>query len=143
MYFRQGGFVAQTDTVSLADIPRVYEALKATGQDGSFAAFMPPKLKSDEDCLNIQFSVENGSVGLDWVLISPVNIRDKNKFIELLDAKRIPYREHEMNNVSYVRIEDGRSAKVCQSVLEEMYGVSGRIGIELIIEGFEWSASSA
>ena len=141
MYFRQGGFVAQTDTVSLEDIPSVYEALKTTGQDGSFAVFMPPKLESDEDCLNIQFSIENGSIGLDWVLISPVNIRDKSKFVELLDTKRIPYRELEMNNVSYLRIEDGRSAEMCQSILEEMYGVSGRIGIELIVEGFEWPAS--
>ncbi|MDJ0758423.1 MAG: hypothetical protein QNJ19_03450 [Woeseiaceae bacterium] len=140
MYFRQGGFVAQTDTVSLDDIPRVYEALKTTGQDGSFAVFMPPKLEPDEDALNIQFSIENGSIGLDWVLISPVNIRDKGKFVELLNTKRIPYRELEMNNVSYLRIEDGRSAKMCQSMLEEMYGVSGRIGIELIVEGFDWPA---
>ncbi len=101
---------------------------------------MPPKLEPDEDALNIQFSIENGSIGLDWVLISPVNIRDKGKFVELLNTKRIPYRELEMNNVSYLRIEDGRSAKMCQSMLEEMYGVSGRIGIELIVEGFDWPA---
>ena len=143
VYFRQGGFVAQTDTISVVDIESVYDALKSTGKDGSFAVFMPPKLEEDEDCLNIQFSIENGAIGLDWVLISPVNIRDKGKYVELLDDKRIPYRELETNDVSYIRIEDGRSPKICQSVLGEMYGVSGRIGIELIVEGFQWPASNA
>jgi hypothetical protein len=74
IYFKQGGIVAQIDTVSLAEIPRVYEALQSTGEDGSWAGLIPPKSDSDDEHLNVQFSIENGAIGFDWFLVSSINI---------------------------------------------------------------------
>jgi hypothetical protein len=75
IYFKQGGIVAQIDTVSLAEIPRVYEALQSTGEDGSWAGLIPPKSDSDDDeYLNVQFSIESGAIGFDWLLVSSINV---------------------------------------------------------------------
>ena len=136
---RNGPIVAQQDQVTIDQIPDIYQALKSTGSDGSFAVLIPSPLPGDEEAVNIQFSIENGSIGLDWVLLSPVNIRDKEQFVALLKSHRASHREIESNGCVYIRTEDRQAPLICQKVLEEMYGVTGKIGVDLIVESFTWS----
>src|SRR6478672_3753689 len=68
---------ATTTRVRIRDIARVFERLVAANTDGafamlSFAARGPANAKTDG--LNVQFSIENGRPGLDWVLNDPSNI---------------------------------------------------------------------
>ena len=75
--------------VKVADVPAIFEKLRAAGKDGSFAAlaFTPP---GEPEAVNIQFSIEDGRIGLDWVLIGPLNIRDKKRFAQF--AEKLGYR---------------------------------------------------
>ena len=130
---------APDTTITLDQISEVYESLKNTGKDGSFAVLIPPS--DSNDSLNIQFSIEHGEIGLDWVLMSPVNIRDKGKFVALLDRERVRYSDRSMNGVDFLRTTDSRAPKVCRQVLEELYSVPSNTGVTLIVEGFKWGAS--
>lgn len=128
--------------IRVADIPAVFAQLKKTGSDGSFAVFMPAPEPDSDDALNIQFSIENGTIGLDWVLLSPVNVRDQDKFKKAADELRFRYRETEKNGVRYLRTEDGRADELCVKLLSEVYGLSDHDSVDLIAEDFEWPAQA-
>jgi len=71
-----GGFV------SIDDIPVLFAALATTGGNGSFWAVQVPhtaRTDGDEACL--QYSIEDGTVGMDWVLLDHRNVEDKQAFI--------------------------------------------------------------
>src|SRR5262249_17295046 len=79
---RKKAVIADTPVCTVSQIPAVFERLKNEGGDGSFAVFMfqPPNKPGSDDAINIQFSIEGGRIGLDWYLIGPSNIQDKEKF---------------------------------------------------------------
>lgn len=56
--------VAEQHVVRLSDIPEVFERLGAQGTDGSFAVFMfRDRGRPGGEQVNLQFSIENGTVG--------------------------------------------------------------------------------
>ena len=81
------------NSVTLDEIPSIFDALKSQAIDASFAVFLPEQTAADGDVLNLQVSFENGRPGLDWVLLSNVNVRDKTRFTALLDAENVIHRE--------------------------------------------------
>lgn len=150
---RPGSFISQTarrpgnfrephlpnsSTVVLSEIARLYSALESSGSDGSFAVLIPPALEGETDALNIQFSIERGAIGLDWYLLSPVNVRDKKQFVALLQAEDAPLREAGTEDCRYIRTQDPRAPLLCRRVLEEMYGVTDDVKLDLVAEGFDW-----
>ena len=128
-----------SSSVKVRDIPRIYTSLKHSGSDGSFAAIMPTKrTKKSEDVVNLQFSIEDGSIGFDWVLISEVNIEDRGRFEALAKSRRFDVRESMMNGVQYLRTTDRNAANLCQMVLSDLYSLSADAELDLIVEGFSW-----
>jgi hypothetical protein len=124
--------------VKIADVPGIFEKLRATEKDGSFAvlAFTPP---GESEAVNIQFSIEGGRTGLDWVLIGPLNIRDKEKFARFADKLGYRVSEREMNNVKYLRVEEGGSLpQLCQASISSLYSVPPEAELDLIPQGFTW-----
>jgi len=75
--------VAPTYSVRADQIPSVVARLYGLpeGKNGTWVVFMfsPPSAPPDQDAINLQYSVEQGSVGLDWVPISSGNIADREK----------------------------------------------------------------
>jgi hypothetical protein len=134
--------VAEQHVVRLADIPQVYDKLKSQGSDRSFAVFMfSDRGKLGEDGqVNLQFSIENGSVGLDWVLIGPVNIRDEDRIYSFLKARGSAPTRLEESGVSYLRTEQGDLVHLCQHILKGLYGVKADEDIDLVPEGFAWGS---
>jgi hypothetical protein len=133
--------IAAETKVKMADIPPIFEKLRAVEKDGSFAVFIytPPGKEPSNEAINIQFSIEGGRIGFDWVLIGPLNIRDKDKFVQL--AGKLGYKivEREMNNVKYLRVEEGGSLpRLCEASLRELYSISAETELDLIPEGFTW-----
>lgn len=134
--------VAEQHVVRLADIPQIFDKLKSRGSDGSFAVFMfsdHGKL-GEEGQVNLQFSIENGSVGLDWVLIGPINIRDEERIFSFLKARGSTPSRLEENGVSYLRTERGDLVQLCQHILKGLYGVKADEDIDLVPEGFSWES---
>ncbi len=123
------------DQVGLNQIDSVYESLRRTGSDGSFAVFMPASSVGAPD---IQFSIQEGRVGLDWVLINKANVSGKEAFERLLDAAGASYRELEGNGVRYIRTEDDRAPQLCRRVVKEIFDVDAGASLTLIVESFEW-----
>ncbi|GJM08346.1 MAG: hypothetical protein DHS20C11_06220 [Lysobacteraceae bacterium] len=111
--------------------------MATAGTEGSFAVFIPAS-RGSGDPLNIQFSVENEVIGLDWCLISSVNVADEEKFTAFAKSQGSTPELKEMNGVKYLRVEGHSALNLCTNVLTEIYGVNENERMEFIIDGFEW-----
>jgi hypothetical protein len=92
-------------------LPAVVEQLRKTGGDGAWAVFMfrttVPSTETTDDYLNLQYSIERRTVGLDWVLLGPRNYADKEALTNFIRRRRHKVEIREMNDVAYLRVEDG------------------------------------
>ena len=130
--------VHPTLAATVADIPAIVAKL-ATCKDGSFAVFMfDSPLSAGGDAVNLQYSVEHGAVGLDWVLLGKTNIADKEKVSAFAAQRGHSMTEHEMNNVRYLRVEGSNLESLGTSIVVELYGIPRNAQLGLITDGFEW-----
>ena len=132
--------IAPTYRVSVRDIPQVITQLSASRSPPAFAAFIlvPPDRPDQGEAVNLQFSIENGRVGFDWVLLAPPNIRDQERFIAFARASGFAPSKREENNVQYLRVEDGDLATLCSEIVTKMYGWPENEPFDMITEGFVW-----
>jgi hypothetical protein len=127
-----------TTIVTVADIPTILARL-STAKDGSFAAFMlGPPFSQQTDAINPQYSVEHGTVGLDWVLLSPANVADRDKVSAFAAELGHPMSERVMNKVNYLRTEGDALDRLGTSIIVELYGMPRTADLEFIPGGFEW-----
>ena len=119
----------------------VFQQLREHGTDGSFAVFMfsDHGKPGEENGINLQFSVENGTVGLDWVLLAPVNVRDEQRVFDFLKARHANPRRLTENGVTYLRVEEGDLVQLCQHIMSGLYGVKSGEQVDLLPEGFTWT----
>ena len=130
--------IVPTRSATVADIPPILTKL-ATLKDGSFAVFMfDSPLSRGGDAVNLQYSVEHGTVGLDWVLLGSANIADKEKVAAFAAQFGRPLSERVMNKVHYLRAEGSGLDRLGKSIISDLYGVPRDAQLELITEGFEW-----
>src|SRR5690349_11520422 len=138
--------VASPTPIRIRDIRRVFERLVATRADGAFAVFLfTAKGLSNPKSggLSVQFSIENGRPGLDWVLEDSNNIAAKERVMAFFAERGSPLTSTTMNDVEYLRTEHGDLAALCRELLTKVFGVTDQQRMELITEGFEWGASTA
>lgn|SRR5678815_3519479 len=134
--------IVPTRSATVADIPGILAKL-ATLKDGSFAVFMFDSAPSHgEDAVNLQYSVERGTVGLDWVLLGKTNIADKEKIAAFASKLGYSLTEQEMNKVRYLRTEGRNLDKLGTGIIVELYRIPRDSKLELITEGFEWPAKT-
>jgi hypothetical protein len=127
-----------TPAASVGDITAIVAKL-ATYSDGSFAVLMfDSPLSPKGDTVNLQYSVEHGAVGLDWVLLGEINIADKEKISTFAAQLGHPMTEREMNNVRYLRVEGSDLDKLGARIIVELYRIAPNAQLELITEGFDW-----
>jgi len=82
--------------------------------------------------------IENGTVGLDWILLAPVNIRDEQRVFEFLKMRHAKPRKLTENGVTYLRAEEGDLVQVCQHIMSGLYGIKESEVVDLLAEGFSW-----
>jgi hypothetical protein len=128
----------QRRTIAVADIGEVYRQISAQAVETSFAVFIIRESEGSEgDAVEIQFSVEDGKTGLDWILMSPASIGEKSKVMQYAASKGLVWQEREMNDWLYLRIDDGDLVGLCTSLIEDLYKVEQ---VELKYGGFTYSA---
>ncbi len=126
----------QRTTIAVADVAEVFRQISAQAVETSFAVFIIQR-EGDEDPVEIQFSVEDGKTGLDWILMSQPNIDEKPKVIEYAASRDLEWQEKEMNDWQYMRIADGDLAGLCTSLIADLYGATQ---VELKYGGFRYRA---
>lgn len=126
--------------VTVADIPRVLAKVSTAKRTPAFAAivFTTPDRPNPTDAVNLQFSLENGRVGFDWVLLGQRNIEDKATFVGFVTRRGYSFTERTENGVTSLRIEDGDLAELCADVVTGLYARPRSEPLDLIVEGFEW-----
>ena len=141
----QPSFPLDTDggTVTLNDIPLVIEQIVKTGRDGAFAVFLIPDTHGDDgDMANLQISIENNKLGVDWVLLADRNISDKEYFTKIIEKNHLIAKQFTMNEVTYLRVENASDVnKLIKDLLIEMYEVGDSEKLDLIITDFEWPSN--
>ena len=138
-----GARKAKSYTASSNDIPKLIERLKAGTDDPRFAALIFGPGQSDEkpeyeEAVNLQYSVENGVVGFDWVLLAERNIADKDEIIKFARRMGLDLKEQVMNDVKYLRVESPKAAELGMKVIRDFYGIDPDKKVDLVVEGFEW-----
>jgi hypothetical protein len=125
----------ETD-VKMADIPTIFEVLKTTGKDASWAQFC---FGIQDNSVNLQFSIENGRIGFDWFLLCPANVRDKEKFRQLAERLGHNLTEHKYENGSEnLRTEDGDLVALCEACFRDLYQWPVNAKIGMVWDGFSW-----
>lgn len=126
--------------VELAELPAIASAMLQSSSEVRYAAlaFCPPECRSDDDGLNVQLSVENGKIGMDWVLLGPRNIRDEERFIAFAETEGFAPILKSENGVSFLRVESEEAVELAAEVVTEMYRLPANETLSLYHEGFDW-----
>ena len=129
-----GGFV------SIDDFPELVTAIQKTGKDGAFwVVLIPGTALKDGLAANLQYSMENGVLGLDWVLIADRNISERKKFVQIVEklGHRVDLKEG--NGVQYLRVVEVKNMpELGQIVLKQLFGTDSSQKLNLIITNFKW-----
>ena len=126
--------------VTLEQMPAVVAKLQREGKNSSFAVFMfvPTTGEPSGVPINLQYSIENGVTGLDWVLLSPRNIADQKALSSFIIKSGYKISEREENEVKYLRVEGSGVSVLGGKICREFYHLSPNEKIELLTDGFEW-----
>ena len=126
--------------VTVADIPHVLRKVSTATRTPAVASFVfaTAGRPSPKDAVNLQFSVENGRPGFNWVLLAPRNIEDETSFIAFIQRRGYTFSQRSRNGVDYLRIEDGDLALLCADVVTKFYFRPRSEAMDLVIEGFDW-----
>ncbi len=69
----------------------------------------------------MQFSIEDGAAGLDWILESEANKAERRNVEQYILSKGFHFQEKEMNNWHYLRIEQGDIVELCVGIIKDLY----------------------
>ena len=129
--------------IQLTDLPDIASAMSQSSAEVRYAtiAFCPPDCRSDDDGLNVQISIEDSKLGLDWVLLGPRNVRDQEKFERFAQAEGFEPVMRVMNEVSYLRVDSEEAPDLVNRIVTEMYRLPPNGIFSLYHEGFDWPQS--
>jgi len=140
---RNGGDprVMTPSSLLVSQIPSVVDQLQRNGIDRSFAAFVFGPAEdpgNEEKIINMQYSVENGAVGFDWVLLAPGNKKDLAKVEAFIKARGHTVMTRETNGVRYLRVEGQAISELGTQIAKEMYHLKDNHQMALFTDKFEW-----
>ena len=131
--------IAPAYAVTARDIPEVISRLQRSSKDGHFAVlmFVPPG-SSDGGAVNLQYSIQQGAVGLDWVLQGPRDIADEKRIREFVSEAGYRFVAQEMNGVRYWRVTGSGISDLGAKIVREFYQIDPDTKLGLITQGFRW-----
>ena len=129
-----------------SQMPHVIDQLRLNGRDGSWATLMfstgVRSAETNDQILNLQYSVEGGVVGLDWVLLGPRCIADLLQIGALAASRGLTVLVKRMNNVLYMRMEGADLAGLGQAIVKDLYRVPDAADMSLLISGWGCAAQA-
>lgn len=141
-YVEPPGRRSETDGefVGSGDFPALIAALKASGRNGSFwVVLVPGTEKEDGFAANLQFSIEDNELGMDWVLMAKSNVGLKERFRALASLEGLKLRDVEQNGVKYIRATGDKDwPNIGKKILEQMFKQDQLTKMQLIFTGFQW-----
>ena len=123
-------------STTIDEIPSLVSLLERQAIDHTFIVFLfnlPGN--NDESMPNLQYSVENRRVGLDWVLEAPQNIKDETALADFIKRNGYIVSKNDMEDVHYLRVEGEGIANLGVKILREFYHLPPDTKLELIVEG--------
>ncbi len=119
-------------------ISQAIEQLRLNGENASWIVFIfntaIQSTSSGDQCINLQYSVANGVVGMDWVLLGERNRADQRKITKFIRDRQHKVRKLSLNNVSYLRVEEGDLIELGLSIVKEFYQIPNEADITLLAE---------
>lgn len=132
----------RSDTpVSIRQMRAVATKLRGTGHDQAFAVFRfapAVELANENTMVDLQFAMDGGRLGLEWVLVSPRNRADRDRIAAFMRQNGHTVDVQQMNGVEFLRVEDGDVIALGQDIMREVYGLEDSATVSLIADGFEW-----
>lgn len=95
-----------------------------------------PSVDTTDDYLNLQYCVEQGVVGLEWVLLGPRNIADKKRLTNYMKHQGHKVIAKEMNDVAYLRVEEGDIIQLGLNIVRDFYSIPEDAVMGLLVDGF-------
>jgi hypothetical protein len=138
-YFAEGKNPQPYPLVTVSRILAIVESLRNGQGDPRYAVLMfVPADSQDGEPVNLQYSVINGVVGLDWVLLGQRNIEDQEEIAAFAKGRGHELQECEMNQVKYLRSEGPGVAQLGRDILSSFYKIGLFTEVQLLVEGFDW-----
>ncbi|MEI9929029.1 MAG: hypothetical protein WDM89_00305 [Rhizomicrobium sp.] len=134
--------VVEDIPIRVNQISAVVAQLKATGRDEVLcrvfvsAPGSPPQ--DDGQRVNLQFSIDKGRLGLDWVLLSDQNIADEAKIAQFIKEQGFAVNKLDENGVNYLRVEDGDIVDLGIKIATKFYRLNESDQIDMIVDSFDW-----
>jgi hypothetical protein len=99
-----------------------------------------PHDSEDGEYVNLQYSMEEGVLGLDWVLLGGRNRRDRAAVKAHAAALGHAFAHRRENGVSFLRVEGEGLVDLGQNLLAKLYQLGSSDQVELLAAGFTWPA---
>lgn len=127
--------------VTVAEIPDIVSELQASNVDTAFAVLMfsPPAPKKLHDpVVNLQYAIQGGVVGLEWVLLGPRNCDDKERLVEFIKEMGHQVEHLEINDVEYLRVLGDDVATLGIQIISNFYHVDATERLGLLTSWFQY-----
>jgi len=125
--------------VASADIPEIIAQLQVSAKEGNASVLTIPQEGSpDGEGIRLQFSIDHGVVGLDWVLLGHRNVSDHSRIAEMATALGYQAEERDLEQVRYLRMTGQGIAELGTAIIRDFYGIHPATRIPMVTVGFKW-----
>ncbi|NTV76029.1 MAG: hypothetical protein HGA66_17720 [Holophaga sp.] len=125
--------------VASAEIPEIIAQLQVSAKEGNASILTIAQDGSpDAEGIRLQFSIDHGVVGLDWVLLGHRNVADQSRIAEMAAALGYQVEERDLEQVRYLRMTGQGIAELGTAIIRDFYGINPATRIPMLTVGFKW-----
>jgi len=133
----------QYPLITSLDLPAVIKQLKEGMGIPRYAVLMfVPKDSRDGEYVNLQYSVINGAVGLEWVLLGGRNKSDKKAITAFASRHGCEFIATKLNGVKFLRYEGPDLVSLGMAIVNEFYLFGREEKVKLLVAGFCWPSDA-
>ncbi len=139
---RKGGkrIDARDLVVTLDDVARIHDAVRVATKKEVFAAFLIPydQEEKSDGLPSVEYSQEDGVIGLDFVLLSKANLAKRESFEHLAASVGYTVVSRSMADVPYLRVVGDDLPNLMRETLVHVFGVGPNEEMAIVLEGVDY-----